>query len=115
MLKGAATVVADPSGRVAVNPSGGPLLASGGTGDVLAGLIAGLLAQGLSAFEAASCGVFLHGSTADRLAARCGDSGALAGDLLAELPPAAEALRGVARTAGGVFGAGDAVDFPEPG
>src|SRR5262249_34743014 len=57
VLKGAATVVADPDGRVRVNPTGGPVLATGGTGDVLAGVLGGLLAQGVAPFDAASLGV----------------------------------------------------------
>ena len=88
VLKGAATVVADREGRVAVNGSGGPLLAVGGTGDVLAGLIGALRAQGLGAFDAARVGAWLHGRAADRLAGRLGDRGLLASELADELPRA---------------------------
>jgi len=68
VLKGAATVVAAPDGRVAVNSSGNAGMAAGGMGDVLTGLIGGLLAQGCGAWEAACLGVFAHGLAADRLA-----------------------------------------------
>ena len=65
MLKGASTVIAAPDGRVFVNPTGNSGLASGGTGDVLTGLIVGLMAQGMSPLDAACAGVFLHGLAAD--------------------------------------------------
>ncbi len=93
VLKGAGTVVADPGGDVFVNPTGGPLLATGGTGDVLTGLVAGLLAQGLDPFEAAVLASFVHGECADRLSALTGDRGRLAGDLVAEVPATCHALR----------------------
>jgi hydroxyethylthiazole kinase-like uncharacterized protein yjeF len=66
LLKGDATVVAAPDGRVRVNPTGSPYLASAGTGDVLAGAMASLLAQGLDAFDAASVAAYVHGLAADR-------------------------------------------------
>jgi len=93
LLKGAATVTAGPDGATAVNPTGGPVLGTGGTGDVLTGLVAGLLAQGLGAFEAATLAAFVHGAAGDRLAEARGESGVLAADLAAELPAAFEALR----------------------
>jgi NAD(P)H-hydrate epimerase len=93
LLKGAATLVAAPDGSLSVNPTGGPALASGGTGDVLLGMLTGLLAQGLGAFEAATLAAYLHGFAADRLAQQQGPAGLLAGDLAAELPAAAQALR----------------------
>jgi hydroxyethylthiazole kinase-like uncharacterized protein yjeF len=65
VLKGASTVIAAPDGRTFVNPTGNSGLASGGTGDVLTGLIVGLMAQGMSPLDAACAGVFLHGLAAD--------------------------------------------------
>ena len=85
VLKGAQTLVADPQGRVSLNPTGNPVLASGGTGDVLTGLIGGFLAQGLSPWDAARLGVYLHGLAADYLEAAIGPRGHLAGDLLNSL------------------------------
>jgi hydroxyethylthiazole kinase-like uncharacterized protein yjeF len=65
LLKGASTVIAHPDGLVWINPTGNPGLAKGGSGDVLCGLIAGLMAQGLGSFEAAAAGAYLHGLAAD--------------------------------------------------
>ncbi len=65
VLKGASTVVAAPDGRAFVNPTGNSGLASGGTGDVLTGLLVGLMAQGMSPLDAACAAVFLHGLAAD--------------------------------------------------
>jgi NAD(P)H-hydrate epimerase len=86
VLKGAPTVIALPDGRIFINGSGNPLLATGGTGDVLAGLIGGLLCQGCRPDAAAVLAVFLHGDAADRLAVENGDAGMLASDLLREIP-----------------------------
>ncbi len=85
VLKGAHTVVAAPDGRICVNPTGNPGLARGGSGDVLAGMTAALLACGLSAYEAAACAVYLHGAAADRAAAKHGEYGMLPHDILPEL------------------------------
>lgn len=84
VLKGAGSLIADADGRVAVCPWGNPGMASGGMGDVLTGVIAGLLAQGLSARDAACLGVGLHARAGD-LAARAGERGLLASDLFAYL------------------------------
>jgi len=94
VLKGAPTLIASPDGRLTINSSGNPLLATGGSGDVLTGLLGGLLAQGMAPFEAACLGVYLHGAAADRLLPRLGDAGLLAGDLAAEIPAARLALKG---------------------
>lgn len=114
-LKGAASVIAAPDGRIAINPTGGPALATGGTGDVLLGMVTGLLAQGLDAFEAAALAVFVHGAAADRLAQRAGASGHLAGEIAREIPAATADLRADSTTAVcGDFRVGLAVSFPEP-
>ena len=95
-----------------MNPTGGPALASGGTGDVLTGVIAGLLAQGLAPREAAVLGVFVHGAAADRLAELRGAVGVLASEVAGALP---DALRALGDNSGGAIGAGDRLAFPEPG
>jgi len=92
VLKGARTVIGSPQGRLAINSSGNAGLASGGTGDVLTGLIAGFLAQGFSPFDSACLGVYCHGKAADRLARRWGDRGLLATDLLPEIPVVLKSL-----------------------
>jgi NAD(P)H-hydrate epimerase len=116
VLKGAATVTAEPEGRCVVNASGGPILATGGTGDVLTGVIGGLLAQGTNAFDAGALGAFLHGWAADRLAERLGSTGVLAGDLAAEIPAALSSLRDALGRTGGrpLLGGSDGIPFPEP-
>ena len=85
VLKGARTVVAAPDGRVAHAPFANPALGTGGTGDVLAGVIASLLGQGVPTWEAACLGVHLHGTAGDRIRERMGDAGLIASDLLVEL------------------------------
>ena len=93
VLKGAFTVIASPDGVCRISPFANPGLASGGTGDVLAGAIAGLLAQGLSPFDAAALGVYLHGKAAEVVKDVLGDTGMLASDLLPVLPVAIKQLR----------------------
>lgn len=85
VLKGAGTVVADAAGAVYENPTGNAGLATGGTGDVLAGVIGGLMAQGLAPVDAAVAGVYLHGLAGDVAAARLGQAAMLAGDVTAAL------------------------------
>jgi NAD(P)H-hydrate epimerase len=92
VLKGARTITAFPDGCVRINASGHAGMASGGMGDVLTGLIGGLLAQGLDSGDAAALGVYLHGLAGDRLLAQHGDAGMLATDLLFELPAARKSL-----------------------
>lgn len=87
-LKGAHTINASPSGLAWLNPTGNPALASGGTGDVLAGIIGGLLAQGLSCERAMVAGTYLHGLAGDIAATRIGGIGLTATDLLPHLPRA---------------------------
>ena len=93
VLKGAQTVVADPDGRLSINPVATPALASGGTGDVLAGMIGSLRGQGLPAFEAAVTGVYVHGLAGQWLEREIGRSGVLAGDLLPQIPRVMQRLR----------------------
>lgn len=93
VLKGAFTVVAAPDGRVMVAPFANPGLSTAGSGDVLAGVIVGLRAQGLAAFEAAAAGVYLHGLAGELVRAELGDMGSVAGDLLARLPLALQRIR----------------------
>ena len=92
VLKGAHTVIAEPGGAAWINPTGGPLLASGGSGDVLAGVIGGLLAQGLGGLEAALVGVFAHGLAADLAGEEYGQRGLAAEELADWLPQAFAAL-----------------------
>ncbi len=93
VLKGAFTVVAAPDGRSILLPFANPALATAGSGDVLAGTIAAMRAQGLPAFEAAVCGAYLHGAAGESARREIGSAGVLAGDLLARLPRALQALR----------------------
>jgi NAD(P)H-hydrate epimerase len=93
VLKGARTVVAHPDGRISEDPHEVPALATGGTGDVLAGMIGGLMAQGSDPYGAAITGVYIHASAGRRLSQRFGDSGLLASDLLLEIPQVMNVLR----------------------
>ena len=88
VLKMARSLIAGPGGEVAIVPTGNPGMATGGTGDVLTGLIAGLLAQGAAPGLAAHAGVYVHGLAGDLAAARLGQEAMLAGDLLDCLPQA---------------------------
>jgi len=93
ILKGAFTVIAHPDGRATVLPFANPALATAGSGDVLAGAIVGLLAQGLEPFEAAVCGAYLHALAGELARQEIGEAGVIAGDVLARLPGA---IRGLA-------------------
>lgn len=93
VLKGAHTVVSSPEGGVRVSGVANPGLASAGTGDVLAGAIAGLLAQGMNHFDAATCGVYLHGLAGDIVRREMGDAGMVASDLLPALPVAIKRVK----------------------
>lgn len=86
LLKGARTIVAAPDGRVHINTSGNSGLSSGGSGDVLSGLIGGLLAQGCDPFAAASLAAWWHGRAAEQIAAERGIAGMTASDLIHHLP-----------------------------
>ena len=85
-LKGAPSMVAAPGGQVYVNPTGNPGLAKGGSGDVLAGIIGGLMARGVKPLKAAITGNFLHGETADVLLETHGVQSFLPSDLIQKLP-----------------------------
>lgn len=86
VLKGANTVIAAPDGAVSFAPFENPAMATGGTGDVLAGTIGALLAQGLAPYDAARLGVYLHGQAGEAVRERIGDAGLLASDLPDALP-----------------------------
>jgi NAD(P)H-hydrate epimerase len=86
VLKGAATLIACPDGEVFINPTGNPGMASGGMGDVLTGIIAGLITQGATPVSAAVAGVYLHGAAADHLARTRGPFGFLAGEVMDGIP-----------------------------
>jgi NAD(P)H-hydrate epimerase len=93
ILKGAHSLVAEPSGGIAVNPTGSPLLAAAGSGDVLSGVVGALLAGGLGTREAAVAGAWLHGAAADSRAPFFGDAGLLAREVADAVPSARAALR----------------------
>ncbi len=93
VLKGQRTLVCRPDGRAAVNPTGNPGMATGGTGDVLAGILGALLARH-DAWTAATAGVYLHGLAGDRAAERLGQESLLAGDVAAAVPDAIRAIGG---------------------
>ena len=97
VLKGAHTVVAAPDGSAMVSPFANPALASAGTGDVLAGAVSGLLAQGLDLRTSAALGVYLHGAAAGIVSDDLGDAGLLASDLLPALPMAIKELKDMGR------------------
>ncbi len=99
VLKGFRTVVAAPEGRAVINPTGGPALASAGTGDVLTGVTAALLAAGLAPFEAAFCAVYVHGLAGD-LAGAAGPQGVIAWDVAEALPRAIAELSTAETTVG---------------
>lgn len=92
LLKGAHSLIASPDGRLYVNTSGNEGMATGGSGDVLTGIIATLLGQGLAATEAATVGAFLHGRAGDEVLGDGFDTGMKAGDLIEMLPVARNIL-----------------------
>ena len=92
VLKGARTVIATADGKVFINPTGNPGMASGGMGDVLAGILTALLGQGLCAENAMKLGVYLHGFVGDRVAEAQGEIGLIASDIIDGLPAGLSAL-----------------------
>ena len=92
VLKGQRTVVADPNARAAVNPTGNAGMATGGTGDVLSGILGALLARGCEPWLAATAAVYVHGLAGDVAAARMGQESLLAGDVIEALPEAIRSL-----------------------
>jgi hydroxyethylthiazole kinase-like uncharacterized protein yjeF len=93
LLKGANTVIASPNGDVAISSSNAPNLGTAGTGDVLTGIISGLMAQGLHPYSAAQTGAFVHSMAGERIAAEQGDTGTLASDLWDHIPRVTASLR----------------------
>jgi hydroxyethylthiazole kinase-like uncharacterized protein yjeF len=92
VLKGAPTVIAGPDGRATVNPTGNPGMATAGMGDVLTGIVAALLAQGLSPYDAARAAVYAHGLAGEHCASAIGPVGFCAGDVAEALPGVFAAL-----------------------
>jgi NAD(P)H-hydrate epimerase len=98
VLKGARTLIASPDGRLSINPTGNPGMASGGMGDALSGVIGGLMAQGLPTEEAGEVGAYLHGAAGDRVREHKGEFGMLASDVIEALPETALMLGEACRT-----------------
>ena len=93
VLKGANTIISQPDGAVRLAALANPGMSTGGTGDVLSGVISGLMAQGLPAAVATSCGVYLHGQAGRDIVARQGEAGLAASDLLAQIPMTLQRLK----------------------
>ena len=94
ILKGSNTIVAMPKGEIFISPFANPSLATAGTGDVLAGIIAGFLAQGLSSQTATILAVFVHGQSGEYVNCQYGDQGGLASDILEYIPKVIDYIRG---------------------
>lgn len=102
LLKGAGTVVAAPDGRIFVNTTGNPGMATGGTGDVLTGIIAAFLGRGLSPFDAARLGAYAHGLAGDLAVRKLGEISLIAGDVAAFLPEAFQKMLGRSSSRNGI-------------
>ncbi len=92
LIKGARSVIASAAGDIYINSSGNAGMATPGMGDALSGIVGAMLARAIAPFDALAAGVFVHGHAADRVAARMGRVGYIAGDLIDELPAALDAL-----------------------
>jgi NAD(P)H-hydrate epimerase len=92
VLKGHRTLIGAPDGRVAVNSTGNPGMATAGTGDVLTGMIGAFLARGMEGWDAARLAAYLHGDAGDRAASDLGPDGLIAGDLVSRIPESMKAL-----------------------
>jgi hydroxyethylthiazole kinase-like uncharacterized protein yjeF len=97
VLKGARTIIATPEGRIFINSTGNPGMASGGMGDVLAGVLGGLLAQGFSIEDALKLGVYVHGFAGDQASMIKGQMGLIASDVVDALPQSLKLLKESAR------------------
>ncbi len=86
ILKGYRTIIALPDGTIFINPTGNPGMATAGSGDVLAGIMAGFAAQNFSLPDAALCGVYIHGAAGDCAAGKLGEYGLKAGDIIENIP-----------------------------
>lgn len=93
VLKGSMSIIANPDREVFINPTGNPGMATAGAGDVLSGIIGGLLAQGVDAFQAAAAGVYIHGRAGDILAEEIAECGIVAGDIQRTIPFAIESIK----------------------
>ena len=93
VLKGAVSVIATPEGTVVLNPTGNPGMASGGTGDVLTGMVGAFLARGLAPHDALVSAVYLHGVAGDVAAERMGEESLIARDVITALPEAFKRVR----------------------
>ncbi len=93
VLKGAKSIIATPDGNIYINPTGNPGMATGGMGDVLTGMIGGLLAQGYTPLESCILGTFLHGYTGDLAAKEKGFIGIIATDLINKIPHSLTSLQ----------------------
>jgi hydroxyethylthiazole kinase-like uncharacterized protein yjeF len=93
VLKGARTIVGDPGGNIYINPTGNPGMATGGVGDVLTGIIGGLMVQGYTALDACLLGVYIHGHAGDLIAKDRGQIGMIATDIVDRLPEVIRDIR----------------------
>ncbi len=106
-LKGAGTVIGGPDARVFINPTGNPGMASGGSGDVLTGMVGAFLARGLDALTALQAGCFLHGLAGDLACGERGEDGLIAGDIIEAIPEAMKPRRAVRGHGAGRRGAAE--------